>query len=156
GRREALLRLVFVLLQEVRLSAILRLMWYPNPAAAAAYRDRQTRTLYLCIGVSMALHALAMISLPASRPASRSDEARALTALFDSLSEPAPAPRRPREHRRSEIAVPVQKVPEPAPSAAPEAAPAPTPPTAQSDAVASAPAQVPAAAPARLDTAEIV
>ena len=131
-------------------------MWYPNPAVAAAYRDRETRTLYVCIGVSMALHALAMFSLPASRPAFRPDQARDLTALFMQLSEPAapaPAPSRPRVHREPEVPTPLPKSIEPAPVAAPqsEPAPAPAPAPAEPHAVATAPAPFPAAAPARPD-----
>jgi len=131
-------------------------MWYPNPAAVAAYRDRQTRTLYVCIGVSMALHALAMFSFPASRPAFRPDQARDLTALFMSPSEPAapaPAPIRPRARREPEAPTPLPRL-EPAPVAVPaepapaQAAAAP----AEPQAVASAPAQPPAAVPARPDS----
>jgi protein TonB len=98
----------------------------------------------------MALHALAMISLPASRPASRIDEARVLTALFQSLSEPAaaaPAPRRPREQKQAGVVAPAQDFLEPpAPTAAPEAqsAPAPIAAPAESQAVASSPVQAPA------------
>jgi protein TonB len=134
-------------------------MWYPNPAAAAAHRDRETRTLYVCIGVSVALHALAMISLPASRPAFRPDQARDLTALFMSLSEPAapaPAPSRPVARREPEVPTPLPRF-EPAPVAAPQAAEpvaAPAPAPAESQAVASVPAQV--AAPAKPDTTEIL
>src|SRR5262245_5205648 len=134
-------------------------MWYPSPAAAAAYRDRQTRTLYVCIGVSMALHALVMFSFPASRPAFRPDQARELTALFMSLSEPAapaPAPSRPRVRREPEAPTPLPKSVEPAPVAAPQAAepvPAPAPAPAEPHAVATAPAPLPAAAaPARPDS----
>lgn len=129
-------------------------MWYPNPAAAAAHRDRQTRTLFACIGLSMALHALAMFSFPASRPAPRPDQARDLTALFASLSEPvapAPAPRRPRERREPEIPTPLPKL-EPAPVAAPrtaEPAPAPAPALAESQAMASS--QIPAPAKPEAD-----
>jgi protein TonB len=129
-------------------------MWYPNPSAAAAYRDRQTRTLYACMGVSMALHALAMISLPASQPASRFDDARVLTALFQSLSEPAapaPAPRRPREHRQADVVAPAQSSPEPALAAAPEVQPAPAPVAAPAESHALvSPVQAPA--PAMPDT----
>src|SRR5262249_1294377 len=107
-------------------------------------------------GVSMALHALAMVSFPASRSAFRPDQARDLTALFMSLSEPAapaPAPSRPRARREPEVPTPLPRI-EPTPVAAPQAEPAASPAAAapaEPHAVASAPAPIPAAAPARPD-----
>jgi len=130
-------------------------MWYPDPVAARLQHDRQLRTLYGCLCLSAALHGLAMFSLPGSRPASRPDQARDLTALFMSLSEPAapaPAPSRPRVRREPEVPTPLPRL-EPAPVAAPQAepAPAPAPAPAEPHAVATAPAPFPAAAPARPD-----
>ena len=112
------------------------MMWYPNPAAARQHHDKELRTLYACIGVSVVLHGLAMLSFPALQPADRQDETRALTALFAARSEPAavavPVPRKPRERRESEVPTPLQKPVDPAPVAAAEAAePAPAPPSPQ-------------------------
>src|SRR5215472_18436065 len=101
-------------------------MWYPDPATARLQHDKELRTLYACVGVSIALHALAMFSFPASRPAFRPDQERDLTALFMSLSEPAapaPAPSRPRVRREAEVQPPLPRL-EPAPVAAPQAEPA--------------------------------
>jgi len=97
--------------------------------------------LYTCLGVSIALHGLAMFSFPGSRPADHSDDARVLTALFASRADPAalaPVPVRgkPRERREAEPQVPIQRpvVPDPVataiepastqPPAPPPAAPA--------------------------------
>jgi hypothetical protein len=82
-------------------------MWYPDPAAARLRHEREARTLYACLGVSIALHGLAMLSLPHSRIAQRTDEATVLTALFAAIPEPVaaplPAPRKPREPHRAEM-----------------------------------------------------
>ena len=110
-------------------------MWYPNPAAARLHHDRQVRMLYTCLGASIALHGLAMLSFPALRPADRPDETRVLTALFASRTEPAAVvpvldSRRPREPRKAEPRVPLLKPADPAPLAmamAPVQAPAPPP-----------------------------
>ena len=134
-------------------------MWHPNPTAARLHHDKQLRTLYACLGASVALHGLAMFSFPALRPAAQPDDARALTALFASRSEPAvlaPAPPsgKPRE-RRSEPPAPVTHA-DPAPvaaQAAVESTPAPAPLPEPASAVASvsgppaatqAPTQLPA------------
>jgi protein TonB len=110
------------------------------------------RTLYTCLGASIALHALAMVTFPAARPAFRPDEAKSLTALFAFPSEPAAtalAPVRPRERRAPEAPAPLPKFLEPAPVAVPRAVePVPAPASsAESPAVASAPAPVASAAP---------
>jgi protein TonB len=117
-------------------------MSYPN-------RRAQSRTLYACFGVSLAVHGLAMVAFPGLRPADPLEEAPPLSALFasgtraDSLV-PAPPPKRP---RRQQAVEPVKTF-EPAPAAAPstpEPAPAPSagPPIA---AVAAEPAPAEAAA----------
>jgi protein TonB len=127
-------------------------MWYPEPVTARLRYEKEARTFYACVGVSIALHGLAMLTLPQSRPARLSDEATALTALFAASPEsvaavPLAAPRRVREPRQPEIPAMVEKSPEPAPVAAPQAAepeaasPASLEP-APSQAVASAPAPV--------------
>lgn len=112
-------------------------MWYPNPAAARLRHRRQLRTLYACLGVSIALHGFAMLSFPRLRPAYPPDETRVLNALFVSRAEPAavvqaPTSRRPREPRRAEPRVPPLNPAGPAPVAttiapAPVEAPAPPP-----------------------------
>lgn len=130
-------------------------MWYPNPAAARLYHDRQLRTLYACLGVSIALHGLAMLSFPALRPAHRPDETGVLSALFAPRAEPAavapvPASRRPIEQREAEPRFPLPRPADPAPvptamAPAPVKAPAPPPPAPTSLASSSSEA---AAAPA--------
>src|SRR5262245_11419967 len=131
-------------------------MWYPDPVTARLRHEREARTLYACVGVSIALHGLAMVSLPKYRPAQLSDEPTALTALFASpepaVTIPLPAPRKIREPRRPEVPATVQKSPEPAAVAAPqEASPEPAstpgPQPAPSQAVASAPVKPPVEAP---------
>jgi len=113
------------------------MMWYPDPATARLHHDKQLRTLYASIGVSVVLHGLAMLSFPALRPADRSDEARALTALFAPRSAPAavapvPAPRKPRERHESEVPAPLEKPADPVPVAVAKAAePTPAPPSPQ-------------------------
>jgi protein TonB len=98
-------------------------MWYPNPSAARLVHDRQLRTLYACVGVSIALHGLAMFAFPAPR-SDRPAEARMLTALFMPRSETAESfaaaapPRMPRE-RQVEPRVPVQRPVDAAPVAVP-------------------------------------
>jgi protein TonB len=97
-------------------------MWYPNPSAVRLHHDRQVRTLYACLGVSIALHGLAMFSFPAARPADHPDDARVLTALFASRTEPAamppvPMPGKPRERREAEPQAPIQRPVEPTPFA---------------------------------------
>ena len=109
--------------------------------------------LYGCLCVSAVLHGLAMFSLPSFRPASRPDDARVLTALFEP-SSPAPvtsAPRRPRERNAEVPAPPLPKPLEPAPATDPRAAEpaATTEPPAPPSPVAAAP-QSPAEAPARI------
>ena len=128
-------------------------MWYPDPAAARLHQERQLRMLYGCLCVSAVLHGLAMFSLPSFRPASRPDDARVLTALFEP-SSPAPvtsAPRRPRERNAEVPAPPLPKPLEPAPATDPRAAEpaATTEPPAPPSPVAAAP-QSPAEAPARI------
>jgi len=111
-------------------------MWYPNPATVRLHHERQVRTLYACLGVSIALHGLAMFSFPALRPADHLDDARALTALFASRTEPAavaavPVPGKPRERREAEPQAPIQTPVESAPVATagePTSAQAPAPP----------------------------
>lgn len=111
-------------------------MWYPSPAAARLYHDRQLRTLYACLGVSIALHGLAMFSFPALRPAEHPDDARVLTALFASRTEPAavaPVPVRgkPRERREAEPHASTQRLVDPIPvatAAEPISTQAPAPP----------------------------
>lgn len=129
-------------------------MWYPDPAAARLHQERQLRLLYGCLCVSALLHGLAMFSLPSFRAASRPDDAKVLTALFEPLSAPVPAsaPRRTRERSADVPAPPLPKPLEPAPAAepraaepAPAAAEQPSPPSP----VAAAP-QAPAEAPARI------
>jgi protein TonB len=112
------------------------MMWYPNPATARLHHDKELRTLYACIGVSVVLHGLAMLSFPALQPADRQDETRALTALFATRSEPAvlapvPVQRKPRERRESEVPAPLQKPVDPVPVAVAEAEPTPAPPSPQ-------------------------
>lgn len=128
-------------------------MWYPDPAAARLHQERQLRMLYGCLCVSAVLHGLAMFSFPSFLPASRPDDARVLTALFEP-SSPAPvtsAPRRPRERNAEVPAPPLPKPLEPAPATDPRAAEpaATTEPPAPPSPVAAAP-QSPAEAPARI------
>lgn len=121
-------------------------MWYPDPAVTRMRQDRQMHTLYACLAASMALHALAMVSFPATRPAFRPDEATVLTALFASPSEPAAtalAPVRARQRPAPETPAPLPKPLEPAPGAAPRAEEPVLPPfpaPAESPAATSAPA----------------
>jgi protein TonB len=129
-------------------------MWYPNPAAARLHHDRQLRTLCACLGVSIALHGLAMLSFPALRPADRPDETRVLTALFASRAEPAAVAsvadsRRPREPREAEPRVPLLKPTDPAPvTAAPAPVQAPAPPPSAPASLASSSSEA-AAAPVK-------
>lgn len=119
-------------------------MWYPDPGAARLQHDKELRTLYACLGVSVVLHGLAMLSFPPSRPADRPDEARPLTAMFASRPEPvkaAPAPVQ-RLRREAELPAPlprpvdaeplVAKAAEPAAAPAPSAQPAALPSVASS------------------------
>ena len=97
-------------------------MWHPNPAAVRLRHDRQARTLYACLGVSIVLHGLALLSFPALPLADHSDDARALTALFAFRNEPAavapvPAPAKPRQRRDAESPAPIQRPVDPAPAA---------------------------------------
>jgi protein TonB len=135
------------------------MMWFRNSANARLREDAQLRALYVCFGVSLALHGLAMFALPGWRPEIRLDEARALTALFASRSEPAIAasesvPSKPRE-RVAELPVPVQKSLEPAlvaeePKAAETAAvPAPSAPAAPPSVASSAPEHIATELPAK-------
>jgi protein TonB len=108
------------------------MMWYPDPATVRLHHDRQLRTFYACIGISIVLHGLAMLSFPPLRLADRPDETTALTALFAPRSEPAatPAPSKPREQHRAEVPAPPIKPVDPAPVAVAKAAePAPASPT---------------------------
>lgn len=130
-------------------------MWYPNPAAARLQHDRQLRTLYACLGVSIALHGFAMLSFPGLWPAQRPDGTRVLTALFASRAEPAavvqvPASRRPREPRRAEPRVPLLHPagPAPVPAAIAPAPQAPAPPPSAPTSLASGSSEA-AAAPAQ-------
>lgn len=132
-------------------------MWYPNPATARVQHDRQLRTLYACLGVSIALHGFAMLSFPGLRPAERPDETRVLTALFASRAEQAavdqvPTSRRPREPRRAGPQVPLLSPVGPAPVATaiapvPVQAPAPPPSAPTSLASGSSEAAAPSAQP---------
>lgn len=134
------------------------MMWFPNSATARLREDAQLRTLYACLGVSLALHTLAMVALPGWKPEVHLDEARVLTALFAPRSEPAIAasefvPSRPRERRAAEPLAPAQKLLDPAPVAEPEparpaAAPAPSAPAASPPATSSAPERVATELPA--------
>lgn len=133
-------------------------MWYPDLAAARWHHDKQLRTLYACLGVSVALHALAMIAFPGLRPAA-APVAPALIALFASVPADPIAPVPPRklqERREPEPRVPLQRPVDPVPMAAPEVAEpapaqAPTPEPAAPSSVASvSPAAVPSDAPAKL------
>jgi periplasmic protein TonB len=136
-------------------------MWYPDPAAVRLHHDRQARTLYACLGVSIVLHGLALLSFPALGPADRQDDARALTALFASRNEPAavapvPAPVKPRQRREAEAPAPIQRTVEPAgvatavePTLTQQPVPLPAAPTSLASIF---PEPVPAAAPARAPT----
>lgn len=130
-------------------------MWYPNPSTARRRHDRQVRTLYACLGVSIALHGLAMFSFPALRLADHPDDARVLTALFAFPSAPAAVarvavPGQPRERREAEPPAPLEKRIDPAPEAAP-AAVEPTPQAEPPSAVASmSPPRVPTEAPSKV------
>jgi protein TonB len=125
-------------------------MWYPDLATARWHHDRQTRTLYACLAVSLGLHAIAMVSFPGLRPSVAPADLPALTALFASTSpEPvAQTPRKARQRREPEPRVPAQEIVDPVPVAAPkreEPAPAQTQrPEAEPSSVASA---APAPAP---------
>ncbi|HKW36626.1 MAG TPA: energy transducer TonB [Burkholderiales bacterium] len=108
-------------------------MWYPDLAAARWHHDRELRTLYACLGASIALHAAAMLVFPGLRPLAAPVDVPALTALFEAVSaSPAAraAPRRPPERREPEprrapdsVPVATPKVAEPAPVQAPGPAP---------------------------------
>lgn len=143
-------------------------MWYADSASARLHQAKQQRTLYVCIGVSIALHALAILSFPpSSLPAHSPDETRALTALFASRpesSESVSSPRTPRARRQAEVlapipspadAVPVAQspIPEPAPAPASIAQPEAVPPPASAAPRAEAPFRAPAETsdPALLD-----
>ncbi len=131
-------------------------MWYPDLNAARRQHDRELRTLYACLGVSVVLHGLAMLSFPGSRPADLLDEARPLTALLASRPEPvkaAPA-QRPLRAREPELPAPLPEPVDPEPvlakAAEPAAAPAPSPqPAALPSVASSAPEPVSTQAPAR-------
>ena len=133
-------------------------MWYPNPAAARLQHDRQLRTLYVCLGVSIALHGLAMLSFPALRPADHPDDARVLTALFASRTEPAavaPVPVRgkPREQREAEPQAPTQRLVDPIPVATavePILTQVPVPPASPPSPASSAPELAPTVAAAKV------
>lgn len=99
-------------------------MAYSNLAATRWHHDQELRTLYACLGVSIALHALAMLALPGLRPMAVSADAPALTALFASASTDPAAPllpRKPNERREPQARVPLQKAVDPVPAATPEA-----------------------------------
>jgi protein TonB len=138
-------------------------MWYPELAAARWHHDRQLRTLYACLGASVALHALAMLVSPGLRPVAAPADAPALTALFAPVSADPVAPvptREPRERRESEPLAPPHQPVDPVPTATPKAEPAPvqaaSPEPAAASSVASPPTSaVPSAAPERL-AAEMV
>ncbi|HET7764439.1 MAG TPA: energy transducer TonB [Burkholderiales bacterium] len=130
-------------------------MWHPDLAAARWHHDRQLRTLYACLGVSVTLHVLAMLVFPGLRPVAAPADAPALTALFASADPVAPfSPRKPRERRESDPLVTPPKPADPVPIATPRAAePAPVPAVSPEPAAASslapAPAAVSSEAPAR-------
>lgn len=112
-------------------------MWYPDPAATRWRHERQLRTLYACLCVSMAFHAVAMVAFPGLRPAAAPAEPMALTALFASAASAASSPIR-KSRDRPEPEHVRTNAPDPAPVEAPEAAePAPV----------QAPAPEPASAP---------
>jgi len=99
-------------------------MWYPNPAAARLQRGKQVRMLYACMGVSIALHGLAMVSFPNLRFADLPDDSPVLTALFASRSEDAvgtPIPEKRRERRPAAATAQPQKRVEPVPAERPVA-----------------------------------
>lgn len=134
-------------------------MWYPDLTAARLHHDRQSRTLYACLGVSVALHALAMLAFPGLRPVAAPADAPALTALFASVpADPIAAvpPRKLREQHEPEPRVPLKALADPVPVATPEAAEpapaqAPTPEPAAPSSVASvSPAAVASVTPAKL------
>ena len=107
-------------------------MWYPNPETTRLRDDAQLRTLYACLGASLALHGLAMFAFPGMPAASAFTEAKALTALFERRTERtdsvAPAPARPSERREAESRVALQQTVDPVPAAkAEEPIPAPAP-----------------------------
>jgi periplasmic protein TonB len=101
-------------------------MWYPNPAALRSYQDAQLRMLCACLGVSIALHGLAMLAFPGLRSADHQAAERVLTAMFAVRSDPsesiAPArpPRTPREREVAETRVPQAGPVEPVPLASAE------------------------------------
>jgi len=125
-------------------------MWYPDPTAARLQHDNELRTLYACLGVSVVLHGLAMLSLPALQSPEHPDEAKALTALFAARTEPvqaAPAQRR-LQRRQAELPAPLPKPVDPVPVAEAAASatgtgstPAPSPQPAASPPVASSAAE---------------
>jgi len=130
-------------------------MWHPDPAAARLHHE--VRTLYACLGVSIALHGLAMFSFPVFLPAKQPDDMRALTALFASRAAtpalaPVPAFERPRERPGPEPEAPIRRPVDPAPApveptSTPVPLPAAPPPLASSSpepAAAPAPTRVPA------------
>ena len=106
-------------------------------AAAWSRDDRRERTLYLCFGFSITLHAFMMLAFPGLRPGDPREESRVLTAMFESRTEPAEsgAPAHPRKLReRREIPVlleqtrplapaPAPRIEEPAPDPAPSTQP---------------------------------
>ena len=97
-------------------------MWYPELASARWHHDRQLRTLYACLGASVALHALAMLVSPGLRPVAAPADAPALTALFAPVSADPVAPvptREPRERRESEPLAPPHQPVDPVPTATP-------------------------------------
>ena len=120
------------------------------------YPDSDLRTLYACFGVSLALHALAMLAYPGLRLSPPADETRPLTAMFapraavESLV-PAPPRSKTHEHRSLEPVKPIEPAPAVAPSP-PEPAPSPTPsaqPAATAPVAAAAAEPASAEAPAR-------
>jgi len=134
------------------------MMWYPDPVTVRWNHEKQQRTLYACLGVSFALHAVAMVAFPDLRPTVAPMDSPVLSALFASASrDPAlQIPRKPRDLREPEHHVPLQKALDPVPAPSPKAeepapAQAPSPETDPSPAVASsAPVPAPIAPPAPL------
>jgi protein TonB len=109
-----------------------------NSTAALFHDDAQQRALLVCLGFSVALHALLLFAFPGLRPGPHPDGPQAMTASFALRAEPAAAPpaRVPWEPReRSREVRPVMPIPEPAPPAVPQVAepafaPSPNPPSA--------------------------
>jgi protein TonB len=95
-----------------------------NSTAALFHDDAQQRALLVCLGFSVALHALLLFAFPGLRPGPHPDGPQTLIASFAPRAEPAAPPARaPTESReRSREVRPVMPIPEPAPPAVPQVA----------------------------------